>query len=83
MTKIKSVLIFENGNIAVFDDKGQQVPSLQNSWVNFNALRKLAKAIAKDNPEIKGSFPLSYDPLMDYVRFYRKPKPQPVSKEDK
>lgn len=30
---IKSVFFFKNGNTAVFDDKGQQVETLQEAWL--------------------------------------------------
>ena len=32
-TKIKSIYFFPNGNTAVFDEHGQQVPELQDSWL--------------------------------------------------
>lgn len=33
--KIKTVLIFNNGGMAVFDESGQQVPELQKSWMEM------------------------------------------------
>jgi hypothetical protein len=42
MSKVKSVIIFDNGNLAVFDRNGEQMPELQESWLNFEALKKLA-----------------------------------------
>lgn len=35
MNKPDSVIIFSNGNIAVFDTEGQQIPELQFSWLNL------------------------------------------------
>jgi hypothetical protein len=32
-TPIKSIMFFANGNTAVFDNNGQQMPELQNSWM--------------------------------------------------
>ena len=32
---IKSAMCFNNGNIAVFDAKGNQIPELQRSWPNL------------------------------------------------
>jgi hypothetical protein len=31
----KSVLIFNNGNVAVFDKNGQQIPELQSGWLSM------------------------------------------------
>ena len=31
--KIKSIIFFPNGNLMVFNDSGQQVPELQESWL--------------------------------------------------
>lgn len=31
--KIKTVYFFRNGNTAVFDERGQQIPELQKSWL--------------------------------------------------
>ncbi len=72
MKKAKSIFIFPNGNIAVCDEAGQQIPELQDSWINFEVLKRLAKVIAKDNPTVEGKMPLTYDPLNDYVELYRK-----------
>lgn len=33
MNKVKTVMFFSNGNTAVFDAEGNQIPSLQNSWL--------------------------------------------------
>ena len=67
-------MIFDNGTVAAFDAEGQQIPGLQTSWLNFKALQKLAKSIAKDNPKIEGKLPLDYDPLGDYVKHFKKQK---------
>lgn len=78
MSKIKNVMLFKNGNIAVFDEGGEQVPKLQGGWIDFEALRELAKVIAKDNPKIEGILPtafLGYDPLDDYVNHYKTTAP--------
>lgn len=70
--KATTVFIFDNGNIAVTDQNGEQMPDLQDPWINYDALKKLAEVIATDRPEIRGSFPLKFDPLRDYVSFYEK-----------
>lgn len=31
---IKSVLFFRNGNAAIFDEHGEQIPQLQAPWLN-------------------------------------------------
>ena len=72
MNKVKHVTIFANGTIIAFDDEGQQIPELQQPWLNFKALQKLAKAIARDDPRIEGKLPLNYDPLGDYVKHFKK-----------
>jgi len=33
MKKIKSIMFFQNGNTAVFDKNGEQVPELQKGWL--------------------------------------------------
>lgn len=33
MKKIKQIIFFNNGNTAVFDSKGQQIPKFQKSWL--------------------------------------------------
>lgn len=33
MVKIKRICFFTNGNTAVFDENGQQIPELQKSWL--------------------------------------------------
>lgn len=70
MPKINNVMIFPNGNIAVFDKSGQQIPALQNPWLNFKALQKLAKHIAKDKPNIEGSAYIPGNALTEYIQFY-------------
>ncbi len=72
MSKVRNVMIFSNGVIAVFDESGQQVPKLQNSWLDFQALRKLAEVIVKDKPNVEGSAYIPTSALTDYIRFYEK-----------
>lgn len=35
MTKLKTLMFFENGCLACFDDKGQQVPELQDAYITL------------------------------------------------
>ena len=35
MKKVKSVLLFPNGNTAVLDDSGNQIPELQKGWMEI------------------------------------------------
>lgn len=35
MENIKSVILFPNGNTAVFNSKGEQMPYLQKSWIEL------------------------------------------------
>jgi hypothetical protein len=52
--QITQVFFFTNGNVAVCNDKGEQVPTFQGSWVNFDYLKRLAKVIAQDSPKVQG-----------------------------
>jgi len=49
--KIKNVMISDNGNIAVFDNNGQQIPELQQSW--FLMIIKLFKEKGYTGEELK------------------------------
>lgn len=69
--KVKSIMIFDNGTLSVFNEKGEQIPELQKSWLNFDALRQIAQVMVRDNPEVIGDFPLDYNPLEQYVSFYQ------------
>lgn len=71
MSKLKTVTIFANGNLAAWDEKGKQIPKLQESWINFEALRRLAQRIVKDGATVEGNIPVNHDPLKDYINFYR------------
>lgn len=42
MKRLKSIIFFPNGNVAVFDEEGEQVPELQGSYI----LKLISKAIA-------------------------------------
>lgn len=73
--KVKSVMVFTNGNTAVFDKDGQQIAELQGSCVNYDYIRKLAKLIAKNeiNPTIQfGNLYDWRDQLAEMVRLERK-----------
>jgi hypothetical protein len=64
------IFIFPNGNVAVFDKDGQQMPELQGSWIDFDYLKKLAKVIVRDNPRVEKSNLLGAvrDSLSGYVQ---------------
>ena len=51
MNKIKSVMFLPAGGTAVFDDGGQQMPELQESWLLLWA--KHAESLGYDVTEIK------------------------------
>lgn len=70
--KVQSIMIFDNGTLAVFNEKGEQIPELQKSWLSFDALKQIAQVMVRDNPEVIGDFPLDYDPLEKYIDFYQK-----------
>lgn len=65
MKEPKSIIIFNNGNLAVFDDQGGQIPELQKSWIDFDQIKATAKMIAS-GVEVEGTCPY----LDDYVRIY-------------
>lgn len=50
MEKIKSIILFSNGNIAVCDNNGQQVPELQDNPIIhiFKQARKLNYNVSDD-----------------------------------
>jgi hypothetical protein len=66
------IFIFANGNVAVFDKDGQQMPELQGSWIDFGYLRKLAQVIARDNPRVeKTNIPgVVRGSLSQYEKYY-------------
>jgi len=35
MNKVESITLFSNGNTAVFDINGEQIPELQKGWLNI------------------------------------------------
>lgn len=75
MSRITSVMIFDNGNITVVDEEGKQVSDLQEPWLNFQGLRELARNIELDKPNIKavGNLPpVVSKAFVDYLKFYRK-----------
>jgi hypothetical protein len=43
------VYVFSNGNIAVFDDDGEQVPNLQSKWFRKKYLLEEAKRYLSKN----------------------------------
>lgn len=51
---INQVFFFQNGNVVVCDEQGKQVPALQGSWINYDYLRGLVKAITRSNPTVAG-----------------------------
>jgi hypothetical protein len=69
---VGSVIIFDNGNIAVFDQRGQQIPELQEGWINWNYLKRLGWVIAHDKPRVDGAIPLPGNLLGTYVELYTK-----------
>jgi hypothetical protein len=84
MSKIDKVMIFDNGNIAVFDSDGKQVPSLQEPWLNYKALMELTKRIAKDKPNIEGTGnlpPVVNRAFHDYLNHFNKLVTPKVEKE--
>jgi len=54
---VNQIFIFPNGNVAVTDKKGQQMPGYQGSWINFDYIRKLASIAFRDNARIIGRMP--------------------------
>jgi len=48
------VYIFPNGNVAVTNTNGQQMPSVQGSWINYDYLQRLAVIAVKDEPLVTG-----------------------------
>lgn len=73
MAEPKQVIIFPNGNIAVFNEAGEQMPELQDGWVDFDYLKKLAKALAgSDDATIEGEEYLPSYYLTEYINFYEK-----------
>ena len=65
--KVKNIIIFQNGNIGVFDEKGKQIPELQEPWLNFQGLRELANVIVRDDPEVEGNQNIPTSALKDYI----------------
>ena len=48
--KLKSVFVFPNRMVVVFDTNGEQVPVLQGRWEDVK--ERLLPLIEKDNPEV-------------------------------
>lgn len=72
MTKgreIKKIMLFANGNTAVFDKNGQQVADLQKSWINFEALQELAAVAVESGCSIVSQMPYPY--LAEYMQHFR------------
>ena len=69
MNKAKAVFVFQNGNVAVTDEKGQQMTKYQGSLYNYKYAEKLAKVIVKDNLKVEEQ--QSFPPLRDYISFYK------------
>jgi hypothetical protein len=65
MSKIKSVTFFPNGNTAVFDDAGNQMPELQEAWIRLWA--EHAKNLGHDVTEIEDIML----PNEKYARFFK------------
>lgn len=75
MKKVKSITIFTNGIVAVFDKDGQQMPEHQNPCIAYDNIRKLAKLIVKYdiNPKIQfGNLYNWRDELVEHIRLERK-----------
>ena len=54
---VNQIFIFPNGNVAVTDKKGQQMPKYQGSWIDFDYIRKLASIALRDNARVIGRMP--------------------------
>ena len=50
MKKVKSIMFFENGNVAVFGMLGEQIPEIQSSWFKMfiNDIRKKGYSLDED-----------------------------------
>ena len=74
MSKPERVTIFPNGNVAVWDENGQQVAELQDSFFNYKYIDRLAKAIANDGLEVEnmGFNPSDLWLRVDHYRKYTK-----------
>lgn len=55
--QVNKIFIFPNGNVAVTDNNGQQMPRYQGSWINFDYIRKLASIAIRDNARVIGRMP--------------------------
>jgi hypothetical protein len=52
--RAEKVWFFPNGNVAVFNEDGEQMVTFQGSWINLDFLKRLAWLVAKDNPPVEG-----------------------------
>lgn len=55
--QVNQIFVFPNGNVAVTNNKGEQIPELQGSWINFDYIRKLASIAIRDNARVAGRMP--------------------------
>lgn len=67
--QVNQIFIFPNGNVAVTDNNGQQMPHYQGSWINFDYIRKLASIALRDNARVVGRMPNNYlGDMMDTLK---------------
>lgn len=57
LAQVNEIFVFPNGNVAVTNNKGEQMPELQGSWINFDYIRKLASIAIRDNARVTGRMP--------------------------
>lgn len=50
--KVKAIYVFPNGNIAVCNEKGEQIPELQGNFKD--CLVKAVERLVEDNDSLKG-----------------------------
>lgn len=75
MSKAKKVTIFENGNVAVWDEGGQQVAPLQGSFYDYKYMNKLAKAIAEQKLDVD-NYGFDTGDFEDRIKHFKKLTPK-------
>lgn len=65
--KVKEAIFFPNGNIAVIDQRGQQMADLQGSIYDYPYIRRLARRLVADEATTLGS----HEVFESYLALYR------------